>query len=338
MNHPAATPDGQRLPRRALRRQILACFRLALATLGALVTVGGFAAPASEPPALLAQQVAPAAWYVQGLPEIGSSANQNFISNAGFVVTKQGVVVIDALGSPALAQRLLDQIRRTTPQPVTHVIVTHYHPDHFYGLQTFKALGARIIAHRAARDYLHSEQAQLRLDASRQAMAPWVNSQTRLIDADQWLDGELALTVGGVLFQIKPMGPAHTPEDLVVYLPEQKLLFAGDLVFRNRVPFVGQADSGRWIAALDALLAFDATVIVPGHGAVSTQARADLQLTRDYLAQLRLAMGQAAHNMEPFEAAYQSADWRRFEHLPMFPLVNRINAYNTYLLMERAPP
>jgi len=287
---------------------------------------------------MLAQQVAPGAWYVQGLSELGSSVNQNFISNAGFVVTAQGVVVIDALGSPVLAQRLLDQIRRITPQPVTHVIVTHYHADHIYGLQTFKAMGARIVAHGAAREYLHSDNAQLRLQTSRQGMAPWVNQQTRLIEADEWLTGEQVLAVGGVLFQIKPMGPSHTPEDLVVYLPEKKLLFAGDLVFRNRVPFVGQADSAHWIKALDALLAFDATAIVPGHGPVSTQARADLQLTRDYLLHLRLAMGQAAKDMTPFEEAYQSTDWSPFEQMPMFLAANRINAYNTYLLMERAPP
>ena len=112
----------------------------------------------------------------------------------------------------------------------------------------------------------------------------------------------------------------------------------GDLVFRNRLPFVGQADSGRWLKALDPLLLFDAMAIVPGHGPASAQGHADLQLTRDYLRHLRATMGQAARNMEPFEAAYQGADWRRFEPLPMFSLVNRINAYDTYLLMEREPP
>ena len=323
--------------RRPLYRLFLAWFKLGVAALGATGILSGFVAQAAEPPAMVAQQVAADVWYVEGLPMLGSSANQNFISNAGFVVTKQGVVVIDALGSPVLAQRLLDQIRSITLQPVTHVIVTHYHADHIYGLQTFKAIGARIIAHQAGREYLQSENARSRLESSRQSMEPWVNEQTRLIEADDWLDGEQMLTVGGVHFQIKPMGPSHTPEDLVVYLPEKRLLFAGDLVFRNRVPFVGQADSGHWIKALDALLAFDATAIVPGHGPLSRQASVDLQFTRDYLLHLRATMGQAAKNMEPFEAAYQAADWSRFAQVPMFPMANRMNAYNTYLLMEREP-
>ncbi|WP_415151437.1 MBL fold metallo-hydrolase [Piscinibacter sp.] len=280
------------------------------------------------------EPVAPGAWMVQGQSALGSAANRNFISNAGFVVTNEGVVVIDALGSPALAEELIARIRRITPQPVTHVIVTHYHADHIYGLQAFKAAGATVIAQRAAGEYLNSETAAQRLKASREELFPWIDENTRLVPADRWIDGPTTLTVGGVEFRLIPVGPAHTPEDLVVLVPRLRVLFAGDLVFRGRVPFVGQADSGHWIEALDALLAHDIDVVVPGHGPASTSARADLQLTRDYLAHLRRTMGEAARNMEPFEEAYEKADWSRFDKLPLFKAANRINAYNTYLLME----
>ena len=290
---------------------------------------------AQEAPAMKAVQVSPSAWYVEGLSALGSSANQNFISNAGFVVTPAGVVVIDALGSPALAERLLAEIRKVTPQPVTHVIVTHYHADHIYGLQAFHKQGARILAHRAALDYLNSETARQRLETSRQDLAPWVDAHTGLVPADEWLDGDKVLAVGGVRFMLQHVGPSHTPEDLVVYLPQEKVLFAGDLVFRSRIPFVGQADSGHWIQALDVLLGFDATTIVPGHGPLSSEARKDMQLTRDYLAHLRTSMGEAARNLDPFEDAYKATDWSAFEHLPLFRVANRMNAYNTYLLMER---
>jgi glyoxylase-like metal-dependent hydrolase (beta-lactamase superfamily II) len=123
-----------------------------------------------------------------------------------------------------------------------------------------------------------------------------------------------------------------------VWVPGARVLYAGDLVFRGRVPFVGQADSAHWIEALDAVLRFDAQVIVPGHGPPSSQARADLQLTREYLAYLRQTMGEAARNMDPFEEAYARTDWSRFEALPLFGVANRMNAYNTYLLMERSTP
>ena len=300
--------------------------------LALLLAVG---ARAAEAPLMQAQRVSPSAWYVEGLSALGSPANQNYISNAAFVVTPAGVVVIDALGSPALAERLVAQIRKVTARPITHVIVTHYHADHIYGLQTFKALGARIIAHAAAKEYLNSETAQQRLEVSRVELAPWVNEDTRLVAADEWLAGDKSLQVGGVDFQIKIVGPSHTPEDLVVYLPQEKVLFAGDLVFRSRIPYVGKADSRHWIAALKTLLGFEADVIVPGHGPLSHEARKDMQLTHDYLVYLREAMGKAAANLEPFDEAYQHTDWSQFEHLPLFRVANRMNAYNTYLLLEQ---
>jgi glyoxylase-like metal-dependent hydrolase (beta-lactamase superfamily II) len=292
-------------------------------------------ARAEGAPVMRAQQVSPSSWYVEGLSALGSPANQNFISNAAFIVTPAGVVVIDALGSPALAERLVAEIRKVTSRPITHVIVTHYHADHIYGLQTFKALGARIIAHCEAREYLNSDTARLRLEASRQELAPWVDEKTRLVEADEWIDGSKTLVIGGVELRLINVGPSHTPEDLVIYLPQEKVLFAGDLVFRNRIPYVGQADSRHWIAALETLLTFEAQIIVPGHGPLSHEARQDMQLTHDYLVYLRESMGRAAANLEPFEEAYRNIDWSQFEHLPLFRVANRMNAYNTYLLLEQ---
>ncbi len=303
--------------------------------LAALLALGGAVAAQGQ---MVAHQVSPSAWYVQGESALGSSANRNFISNAGFVVTADGVVVIDALGSPQLARELMAEIRARTGKPVTHVILTHYHADHIYGLQEFRRQGVRIIAHRAAREYLFSDTAASRLEASRTDLAPWIDASTRLVEADQWIDGRTELDLGGTKLVLQPVGAAHTPEDLVVLLPSERVLFAGDLVFRGRVPYVGQADSGQWLRSLGTLLAMDAAIVVPGHGALSSSARADLELTRDYLAYLRQAMGQAAREMEPFDDAYARTDWSRFEHLPLFGVANRMNAYNTYLLMERQGP
>jgi len=291
-------------------------------------------AHAADPP-VRAVEVAPNVWFVEGETALGSVANRNFISNAGFVVTDAGVVVIDALGSPVLAAEMVAEIRRITPQPIRYVIVTHYHADHIYGLQVFKAAGATIVAHAAGREYLTSDTARLRLEASRQQLHPWVDDKMQLVGADRWLDADdTTLKVGTTAFRIHRVGPAHTPEDLVVHVPQRDALFAGDLVFRGRIPFVGQADSRRWIESLNRLIEFRPKVLIPGHGPVSTAPVADLELTRDYLVHLRQSMGAAARNLEPFEEAYAKADWSRFEGMPLFRAANRMNAYNTYLLME----
>ncbi len=281
------------------------------------------------------QKVGPNTWFVQGLAALGSPANQNFISNAGFVVAPQGVVVIDALGSPELARRLVQKIAEITPKPITHVLVTHYHADHIYGLQVFKELGAQIVAQQAAREYLNSETAAQRLVASRTELAPWVDDNTRLVPADRWLTDSTTLELAGTRFVLERVGPSHTPEDLAIHVPGERVLFAGDLMFSGRLPFVGQADSGQWIASLDRLLRFDVATVVPGHGAASTEPRKDMEVMRDYLNYLRSTMGKAAKELVPFDEAYTATDWSRFEPMPMFRFANRMNAYNTYLLMEK---
>jgi glyoxylase-like metal-dependent hydrolase (beta-lactamase superfamily II) len=286
-------------------------------------------------PLMQVKKIDPQVFYVQGVSEMGSSANQNFISNAGFVVTPAGVVVVDALGSPELARRLLAEIRKITKKRIHTVVLTHYHADHIYGLQVFKEAGARIVAHTAAREYLFSDTAKLRLEVSRQELWPWIDEKTRLVPADVWLTGPQSLHIGGIQFDIAPVGPSHTAEDLVVYLPQKKVLFAGDLVFRNRIPYVGQADSKHWIEALQNLLTFDTQWVIPGHGPISNDPKGDMTLTRDYLIYLRESMGRAANEMEPFESAYAKTDWTKFEKMPLFKPANRMNAYNTYLLMEQ---
>ena len=300
-----------------------------------MIALVGGAAPAHAAQPLRLQQVAGNIWFVQGEAALGTPANRNFISNAGFVVTPQGVVVIDALGSPALAEDLIAAIRQVTAQPIRHVIVSHYHADHVYGLQVLQAAGASVLAHSRGQAYLGSDAAQQRLQASRQTLAPWVDAQTRLVPADRWLDTATVLDLGGERIHLLPMGPAHTDEDLVVWVERAGVLFAGDLVFRGRIPFVGQADSRQWIASLDRLLALAPRSVVPGHGPLSTQPLADLQLTRDYLHHLRQTMADAAANLTPFDEAYARADWSRFAHLPLFNAANRMNAYNTYLLLEQ---
>ncbi len=321
-----------------MKRQIFTgiCWPRAAALMLTMMVLSGCANRVGlDGPPVAPRQVSASAWIVQGLAAQGTPQNQNFISNAGFIVTPAGVVVIDALGSPVLATKLLAEIKKITPLPVTHVIVTHYHADHIYGLQVFKAAGARILAHHKGRDYVGSDVASARLESSRHELAPWIDASTQVLPADEWLEGPRELRLGGQRIQIKAMGPAHTPEDLAVYLPDEGVLFAGDLVFRGRIPFVGNADSGRWVKALSEMLSLQPQVVVPGHGPVSLQAVADMELTRAYLVYLRTSMGQAAKKMDPFDEAYKIVDWSAFDKVPLFGVLNRVNAYNTYLLMER---
>ncbi len=280
-------------------------------------------------------QVAPHSFYVEGQAGAVATANEGFNSNAGFVVTGDGVVVFDALGTPALGKRLADAIARTTPQPVRRIIVSHYHSDHFYGLQALQRAGVDIWAHESVRDYLASEAPAARLAERRQSLAPWVNARTRIVVPTRYLGEDTAFALGGLHFRVMHAGPAHTPEDLMMMVEEDQVLFVGDLVFTGRIPFVADADVSAWLGALDRVIALKPKVVVGGHGPYSTDALTDLAQTRDYLVYLRSQVSAAFEHGLDFDAAYRQIDWSRFAALPAFEAANRRNAYQAYLNVER---
>jgi glyoxylase-like metal-dependent hydrolase (beta-lactamase superfamily II) len=274
-------------------------------------------------------------WFFEGEAGMAGAQNKGFMSNAGFVVTDDGVVVFDALGTPALGRAMIAAIRKITPLPIKRVIVSHYHADHIYGLQAFKAAGVQIWAQRNAQLYLNSGQATERLAQRRVDLYPWVDENTVVVPPDLWLDGDTSFRMGGLTFVLIYSEGAHSPEDIMLYVQEDRLLFAGDLIFAGRVPFVGNADSAGWLKAMDKMIALHPAAVVPGHGPASRDVERDLALTRDYLAYLRATMGAAVRDLEPFDDVYAKTDWSRFRALPAFEQANRINAYGTYLLMEQ---
>jgi glyoxylase-like metal-dependent hydrolase (beta-lactamase superfamily II) len=280
------------------------------------------------------QQVADHTYYVQGFSAVASQENKNFISNAGFVVTSDGVVVVDALGSPFLADMLISEIRKITTLPIKYVLVTHYHADHIYGLQAFKAVGAKVVGQIKGKDYIHSETAILRMQASRQTLAPWIDENTQVQEADEWFDDHLELTVGDTEFKLIHVGPAHTPEDVAIYVPKSGVLFAGDLVFSGRIPYVGNADSNGWIKSLNQLILLPVKTIVPGHGSFAINAKQDMLFTRDYLVHLRMNLHDAAVNLDSFDEVYDQIDWSKYEGVKLFKQANRMNAYNVYLSIQ----
>jgi glyoxylase-like metal-dependent hydrolase (beta-lactamase superfamily II) len=283
-----------------------------------------------------ATQLAAHSYYVPGLAGAASTKNEGFMSNAGFVITPAGVVVFDTLGSPSLAQAMVKEIRKRTKQPIKIAIISHYHADHYYGMQVFEELGAEIWAHESGKVVGGSEGQKLRFEQRKDILGKWINDKTqRFPNPTTWLSGDKDFELGGVHFKLRYVGPAHSPEDLVLFVEGDRVLYTGDLVFKGRVPFVGDADSKSWLAAMEKLIKLNPKFLVPGHGSASSTPVQDLTLTRDYLRYVREEMGKAVQDLKPFEDAYLDTDWSRYEFMPAFREANRRNAYNTYILMER---
>jgi glyoxylase-like metal-dependent hydrolase (beta-lactamase superfamily II) len=279
------------------------------------------------------RQVSKHVYYVEGTPGAATD-NEGFISNAGFVVTGAGVVVFDALGSPSLANALLDKIRSVTDEPIVRVIVSHYHADHIYGLQVFEDLDAEILAPVGAGEYLASDNARERLEDRRFTLDPWVNETTRLVYPDRYLAEGTNFRLGDVDFTVTMVGAAHSDGDLTLFVEPDRVLFSGDVIFEGRVPFLGDANTRHWLRVLERMEREQLVALVPGHGSVAADPNAAVRLTRRYLAFLRERMGNAVDEFIPFSEAYNATDWSEFADLPAFAEANRRNAYQVYLSME----
>ena len=283
-----------------------------------------------EPPTL--RRLAPGVYAALGDTGRGSEGRPN----AGFVVTASGVVVIDALASPRQAEALLSVIRSITRQPVRWVILTHHHPDHHFGTVIFRRLGAKVIAH-PDRRVLASEGGEDAL------IADWV----RVVGLDAMRGFEFAdtpdrpvtgtdtLRLGGRTLVIRHPGAGHSPGDLVVWLPRERVLFAGDLLVEDGVTMVVDGSSGKLLSALASIDSLGPTSIVPGHGAIPARPAHLLTKTRDYITRLRSEMRSALErgtSMGRAMAALPPADETRPVSLNSR---RRRNAVRVYLEEER---
>ena len=303
--------------------------------IGLLFTNNLFAAPeyAASGVEMKAVQVSEHVWYVKGASG-AATENEGFISNSGFVITEEGVVVYDALGSPSLAQQLIAEIRKVTNKPIVKLILGHYHADHIYGAQVFKELGAEIIAPVGVYKYIDSDVGINRLEERRISLYPWVDDDTYIVKPDRLLDKAETFTLGGITFLINVVGPAHSDGDMTLYIENDRVLFSGDLIFEGRVPYLGSSDTRFWLKTLEKMEMQSLQGLVPGHGAAAKEPAKTVSLTRRYLAFIREKMGAAVEELEAFDEAYKQTDWSEFSNLPAFKEANRKNAYQVYLSME----
>jgi len=324
------------------RRRLLNC--AAVAPLGVALTRTAWAdayPPLARDIDLLRVADAPV-WYTLGHPGVPSVANEGHTSNAGFVVTDEGVVVFDTLGTPSLGQALLRKIRGVTDKPVKYVALSHYHADHIYGVQAFRdATGATIMAQEKALDYtaagnIDDEAADARLAQRREAVAPWVNAETRIVLPNLVFRVAAELRLGAHQFQFIYAGPAHSMSDMMMLVLPERVLFAGDIVQNGRIPFMASAaaNTRNWLAGLREVATFAPRFILPGHGTPATDATRAIAFTDGYIRFVRKAMGDAVAQWTEFDAAYRDTDWSAYEALPAFGASNRGNAYRVFLEIE----
>jgi len=209
--------------------------------------------PTSAP--FVTHQLRPNVYYIEG----GGG-------HSGIIIGDNGVIVIDAKTSPAGGKKLLEDVAKITPKPVTTVILTHSDADHVNGLGSFPA-GITVIAQENNR-----KEQEAALAKGGDFAPPADHLPTKLVGNKE------DLTIDGVKLQLRHWAPAHTSGDLVVFVPAENIVFTGDLITENAYPLIHMEKNGSsdgWIQSVKGMIAFNADTYVTGHGKIRT--KADLQ-------------------------------------------------------------
>lgn len=309
-----------------MRRALVMC----LVILGGTIGLPPSAAHAAEE--LEVQKVADGIYALVG--DLGQRSPANLGNNATFgaVVTAEGVVLIDSGGSRAGAEAIERAIRTISAKPVVAIVNTGGQDHRWLGNGYFKEKGARLIAHAEA---IADQTA--RFDMQFQVLTALIGTDPLgkgpAIHAEEVVSSSQALVIGGMRFELIPAGQAHTPGSLIVWLPDAKTAFAGDVVYTERM--LGVLDVSRskdWMAAFETLAALQPLHVVPGHGHAGDLARARAE-TYDYLVHLRHKIGALIEAGGDMNAA-ADIDQSPFLHLRGADQLARRNAMQVFAEME----
>jgi len=250
--------------------------------------------------------------------------------NSGVIVTDAGVVVVDTQATPAMAADVLARIRQVTDRPVTHIVLSHYHAVRVLGASAYGA--STIIASRGTWELIRERgQQDYESEAGRfPRLFRSIESVPGLTWPNVVFDERLTLHLGGREIEILHLGPGHTKGDTVVWLPKERVLYAGDLVEFGATPYAGDAYFQAWPKTLDRLLALEPEKLVPGRGEALTSAadcRRAIEGTRAFVGELYAAVGAKAAKGAPLKEAYDEAlaklapkygQWVIFQHCMPF--------------------
>jgi glyoxylase-like metal-dependent hydrolase (beta-lactamase superfamily II) len=239
-----------------------------------------------------------------------------FVPNAGIVVGKRAVLVIDTALGPRNGQRILDEARRLGGERKMLLTTTHFHPEHAFGSQVFG--DATYICNAGQTEEMAAKGPEyIEMFSGFGPGLAELLAEVTLVTPDVSFSGSRAeIDLGGVMAELHVIGPAHTRGDQVVFLPESGVLFAGDLVEDRFLPIFPDPDANGllWLAALDRLEALGPRLVVGGHGQVGDTGLIDA--LRSYLVAVRdrvnelsargLALEQIEEQLEPELAELQS--------------------------------
>ena len=276
-------------------------------------------------------QVTPNVWSAIGATAPATYANSGHNNNLSFVIGGEAVMVMNAGDNALLASALHEEIRNLTDLPVRYVVLENGQGHAMLGSHYWQSQGAEVIAHTDAADEIANTGHDVleRMRAGRRDKA----SGTLLTSPDRTFDDVLTLDLGGETVEIRNLGPAHSPGDIVAWLPSQKLVISGDLAFHQRLlPVFEHTDTAAWIETWSAFEALGAETVIPGHGAPTTLPVVR-RYTHDYLVDLRGRIAAHLDDGGDLAGAFY-VDQSQWEHLDTWRELATRNAGRVFEAME----
>ena len=258
--------------------------------------------------------------------------NAGHNNNLSFIITGDGVVVINGGGSYLLAQALHDEIKAVTDQPVKLVFNENGQGHAMLGNSYWAEQGVDIVAHvDAAAAFEDNGPMSLRAAIARVKKRA---DRTEVVGPTITFEDEYIVEMGKIMIEARYLGPAHSPGDIVVWLPEQSLVISGDMAFHERMPPLFQETIALdWIETWEtAFEGLEATYVIPGHGHPTNMDQVR-RYTRDYLVYLREQVGAVIENGDGLAEAYY-VDQTPYAHLDTFEELATKNAGRVYEQME----
>ncbi len=276
-------------------------------------------------------EVIPGVWSAIGATAPGTYTNSGHNNNLSFIITDDGVIVFNAGDSYLLAKALHDEIKLLTDQPVKYVILENAQGHATHGTGYWQAQGASVIIHKDAQQII-DKTGHESLDRMRSRLRDKAY-RTELPKPDKIFDNSYSLQMGSWKIEVLYLGPAHSPGNVLLWLPEKKLVIAGDMAFHERLlPVFELTDTAGWIETWKKFEALGATHVIPGHGG-PTDMKTVQKWTIDYIKHIRNKVQEVIDDDGDLKQAY-GIDQSDFSHLDTFDELAKTNAGTVFRAME----
>lgn len=277
------------------------------------------------------KEVIPGVWSAFGETGPGTYENSGHNNNLSFVITEDGVLVMNAGDNYLLAQSMHEEIKKLTRQPVKYVVLENSQGHAMLGSNYWHEQGAKIIAHREAAQIIETDGPQI-LQTMR-SRARDKAFKTELTKPDIIIDDKYELSMGSWKFEVLYLGPSHSPGDLTLWIPAKKLVISGDVAFYQRMPpLFDDTDTAAWLETWKKFEDLHAQYVIPGHG-VATNMEEVTKVTKGYLVFLRGKVAEVMKKGGTLQDAY-NIDQSSFSYLDTYHDLYLKNAGMVFRKME----